>query len=193
MKKERTIIIRDPKLQKIRNGLRTILNLWKSDIKSSLRAKSSEFSEEGNFIKSREIQKKISELNLQYQLSICVCLHCGHSDKDMIFVPEMRQWLCVDCNSERVYFNNLRSNLKISNWQLGEFFERLMGEEGIGLTRSGAKCNGYAASERILNEMGVSKEKQEQFYELCEYYGGYCDCEIIFNAKPRFLEEDFNY
>lgn len=188
MKKERAIIIKDPKLQKIRNELRAILNLWKSDIKSSLRAKSSKFSEEGNFSKSREIQKKISELNLQYQLSICVCLHCGHSDKDMIFIPEWKQWLCIECNTERVYFKKLRTNLKISNWQLKKIFERLMGDEGIGLTRSGAKCNGYVESKRILDDIGIAKEDQEQFYELCEYFGGYCDCEIILNAKPRFLE-----
>lgn len=189
MKKERAIIIRDPKLQKIRNELRTILNLWKSDIKSSLRAKASKFSEEGNFSKSREIRKKISDINLQYQLSICACLHCGHSDKDMIFVPEMKQWLCIECNSERVYYEKLRNELPMSTDEIQEYLARLMGDEGIGLTRRGSRCDGYAASQRILDKMGIEKEVQERFFELCEYYGGYCDCEIILNAKPRFLEE----
>jgi len=36
--------------------------------------------------------------------------------------------------------------------------------------------------------MHVGEEVQKQFFELCEYYGGYCDCEIILNAKPRFFE-----
>lgn len=179
-KKERAIII------KIRNELRVLLKLWKSDISCSLIDQSSQYTKDKE--KSREIQKKISELDLQFKLSICVCLHCGHSDKDMIFVPEMKQWLCIECNSERVYFKNLRDDLQINNWQLEKFFDRLMGDEGIGLTYFGAKCNGYIESERIVGEMGIPVSEQEIFFELCKYYGGYCDCEIILNAKPRFLE-----
>ena len=106
----------------------------------------------------------------------------------MIFVPEMRQWLCIECNTERMYFKNLRTNLKISKWQLEEFFDRLIGGEGVNISRSGAKCDGYTASKRILNEMGFNEESQKQFFELCKYYGGYCDCEIILNAEPRFFE-----
>ena len=186
MKNEKTIIIKDPKLQMVRNGLRTILLLWKSDIVASLMDKASQSTMDKE--KSREIQNKISEINLQYNLSICVCLFCGHNDKDMIFVPEMRQWLCIECNTERMYFKNLRTNLKISKWQLEEFFDRLIGGEGVNISRSGAKCDGYTASKRILNEMGFNEESQKQFFELCKYYGGYCDCEIILNAEPRFFE-----
>ncbi|KKK44897.1 hypothetical protein LCGC14_0668860 [marine sediment metagenome] len=187
MKKERTIIIRDPKLKKIRNGLRTILGLWRSDIACSLLDQASQNTMDKE--RSRDIQKKISELNLQYQLSICVCLHCGHSDKDMIFVPEWKQWLCIECNTERVYFEDLRANLPISNEKIEEFFDKLGSDDGIGLSRRGSKCNGYTASRKILNEMGVIEETQGKFFELSEYYGGYCDCEIILNAKPRFLED----
>ena len=189
MKKERAIIIKDPRLRKARNELRTLLKLWKEDKANYLRIEASKYSKKGDKQRSRIIRKKISELNLLLKLSICACLHCGHSDKDMIFVPEMRQWLCIECNSERVYYEKLRAGLRISNRELEEYFERLLEDEGIGLTRLGSRCEGYTASQRILDKMGVEKEVQEQFFELCKYYGGYCDCEIILNAKPQFLEE----
>lgn len=189
MKKERAIIIKNPKLQKIRNELRTLLNLWKSDICSSLMKQASHHTMDKE--RSREFQEKISKIRLQYKLSICVCLHCGNSDRDMIFVPKMRQWLCIECHSERVYYEKLRTELEMDTDELIEFFERLTGEEGIGLTRRRSRCDGYAASQQILDKMGVEKEVQEQFFELCKYYGGFCDCEIILNAKARFLEQDF--
>lgn len=123
MKKERAIIIKDPKVQKIRNELRTLLNLWRSDIIFSLMDQSSQYAKDKD--KSREIQKKISDLNLQFKLSICVCLHCGRSDQDMIFIPDWKQWLCIDCNSERVHYDKLRADLQMTNRQLGKFFDRL--------------------------------------------------------------------
>lgn len=87
----------------------------------------------------------------------------------------------------------MRVGLQIRTRELEEYFERLLGDEGIGLTHRGSRCDGYTASKEIMDKMGIEKEVQEQFFELSEYYRGYCDCEIILNAKPRFLEEDFNY
>ena len=113
MKKERAIIIKDPRLRKARNELRTLLKLWVSDTRRALMDEASKYSEKGDDLKSREIQTKILKLNLMESLSICSCLHCGHSDKDMIYIPEMRQWLCVECNSERVYYEKLRSGLQM--------------------------------------------------------------------------------
>lgn len=188
MKKERAIIIKDPRLRKARNELRILLKLWVTDKINSLLVEASMYSKRGDNQKSREIQRKISKLNLMEGLSICSCIHCGRSDKDMIFVPEWRQWLCIECNSERVHYETLRNTLPMSLEEIAEFLERLMGDEGTGLTHRGSRCNGYTASKRILDKMGIEKEVQEQFYELCKYYGGYCDCEIILNAKPRFLE-----
>ena len=73
--------------------------------------------------------------------------------------------------------------------ELGKFFAKLMSDDGISLSRKGAKCNGYTESKKILGQMGIGKETQEKFFELSKYYGGHCDCEIVFNAKPRFFEE----
>ena len=38
--------------------------------------------------------------------------------------------------------------------------------------------------------MGISDEDQEEFLEICKCYGGYCDCEIFWNALDH-IEADF--
>jgi hypothetical protein len=71
-----------------------------------------------------------------------------------------------------------------------EFFDKLAGEEdGIGLTRFGSRCNGYTTSRRIMDKMGLNKEIQDKFLDLCHYYDGHCDCEILLNAKRHLLRE----
>jgi len=112
----------------------------------------------------------------------------------MIYRPDMKQWLCIDCNSELVYFAKLRMDLQMDASVLDEFFQRLSGEEGVGIRnirRSGMRCGGhsYPLSKTILNQMGVKQEVQDQFLKLCQHYGGHCDCEIILNAASVFLEE----
>jgi len=32
---------------------------------------------------------------------------------------------------------------------------------------------------------------EENFLEICKEFGGYCDCEILMNAAPILLDEDF--
>ncbi len=187
MKKERAIIIKNPHLKKIRNELRILLKLWVSDVMNSLLQKD-------RFENGPKFQKEISKLSLMDKLSICTCLHCGNSDKDMIYRPDMKQWLCIDCNSELVYFAKLRMDLQMDASVLDEFFQRLSGEEGVGIRnirRSGMRCGGhsYPLSKTILNQMGVKQEVQDQFLKLCQHYGGHCDCEIILNAASVFLEE----
>jgi len=177
MKNERAIIIKNPRFIKIRNELRALLKLWVWDE-----------------INSAETQKEKSKLDLMESLSICCCLHCGNRNKDMIYRPDMKQWLCVECNSEFVYFAKLRKELQMDVGTLSQFFHRLEGEEGVGLEklpRSGSKCGGssYPLSKEILSQMGVKPVVQKQFLELCQHYGGYCDCEILFNAAPRFINE----
>ena len=70
--------------------------------------------------------------------------------------------------------------------RISEYLEKLSGKEGIGLNRFGAKCHGFEDSKRILDEMEIDKDTQDRFFELCGYYSGYCDCEILLNAS-RFL------
>jgi hypothetical protein len=186
MKKERAIVIKNPRLKRIKNELRTLLKLWVSDVINSLL-------EKDRFENGPKFQKEISKLSLMDKLSICSCLHCGYSDKDMIYRPDMKQWLCIECNSELVYFAKLREELQMDIGVLNEFFQRLQGEEGVGvknLPRSGLKCGGqsYPLSKEILSRMGIKHEIQDQFLELCQHYGGYCDCEIVLNAASVFLQ-----
>ncbi len=183
MKKERAIIIKSQRLRKVRSELRTLLKLWKEDIRSSLRE---EWSKNSNN-RAIKIQKEISSLDLMLELSICSCSLCGSSDKDMIYIPKFKQWDCVECNSERVYYRKLRIKLQMSIEEIKEFLNRLAGEEGINLSRSGSRCNGYMASKRILDKMGINKETQDKLFHLCSYYGGHCDCEILLNASSNLL------
>ena len=181
MKKERAIIIKNPRLKRIRNELRVLLKLWVSDVRISLSKRNSP-------------QKEIAKLTSMEGLSICSCLHCGNSDKDMIYRPDMKQWLCIECNSEFIYIAKLRAELQMDTGVLNEFFQRLSSEEGVGIRnirRSGMRCGGhsYPLSKEILSGMGVKQEVQDQFLKLCQHYGGHCDCEIILNAASVFLEE----
>ncbi|MFX0022492.1 MAG: hypothetical protein ACFE9S_09190 [Candidatus Hermodarchaeota archaeon] len=41
----------------------------------------------------------------------------------------------------------------------------------------GSKCHGYDVSKRNLDKMGIDKKT-------------HCDCEIIFNAKPRIWDDN---
>lgn len=187
MKKERAIIIKNPHLRKVRNQLRVLLKLWIADIRSSLRDQKFAYFKD-NDIRFAETHKKLSSLRLLEIRSICSCLFCDRSDRNMIYVPDMKQWLCIDCHSEQVHHEQLRDELQMSREEIKEFLDRLAGEEGISLTRFGSSCNGYTCSKRILKKMGITKETQDKFFQLCYYYGGHCDCEILFNASERLLE-----
>jgi len=188
MKKARAIILRTNRLRDIRNQLRVILKLWASDIRMQLMDVASSYSKQRNLSESRKVRKQISKIRLAEKLSILLCLYCGNRDKDMVFVPQMKQWLCIDCYAEILHYENLRKNLDMTEGEIREFFERLTSEEGIALSRKGLRCHEYHYSKLILDRMGIPVETQSQFFELCKYYGGYCDCEIFFNAKLRFLE-----
>jgi len=187
MRKEKTIIIRSPRLRKIRNEFRVLLKLWVSDVMTSLLQKD-------RFENGPKFQKEISKLSLMDKLSICSCLRCGYSDKDMIYRPDMKQWLCIECNSELVYFAKLRTELQMNTSVIDEFFRRLSSEEGVGIRNikhSSIRCGGesYPLSKEILSRMGVKQEVQDQFLELCQHYRGHCDCEIVLNVASVFLEE----
>ena len=196
MKKERAIIIKGPRLRKVRNEIRAILRLWICDIRKPL---NDIFLAEENSDKSKDIHYKISNLDLMEQNSIILCPSCGRRDQDMVYVPTIpstnewdvpnpytiyaHEWICIECNAKRVYFAGLKGEL-IAVMDIQEFFDKL--SSGVGLSRSSWNCNGYEETERILFEMGINKENQDKFLELCGYYSGYCDCEILLNTA-RFL------
>ena len=78
--------------------------------------------------------------------------------------------------------------------QLDDFFYRLEGEEGCDFKEDAEgkttwKCKGGKDKSKaieILKKMGISENVIIEFLSLCESYGGYCDCEILFNAEECF-------
>jgi predicted PP-loop superfamily ATPase len=77
--------------------------------------------------------------------------------------------------------------------QLDEFFSRLEGEEGCDFKKDENekitwKCKGGTDKSKafeILRKMKISEKEIAGFISLCEQYGGYCDCEILFNAEEH--------
>lgn len=186
MKKDRVIVLKGQMLQSLRNQLRKVLKLWLSDFQVELMKLESNFWRLGDVGNARKIQQKMKELRLKDLNSILTCPYCGRSDKNMVYISKLRQWLCIDCYAKILYHENLRKNLDITEGEIREFFERLASEEGIALSRRGSRCHEYHYSKLILDRMGIPVETQEQFFELCKYYGGYCDCEIALNVKDIF-------
>ncbi len=68
--------------------------------------------------------------------------------------------------------------------ELERFFNRL--EELLEING----CNGrdLTNAKIILEEMGISKEEQEEFLENCKKSGGFCDCEIFLNSEDYLRE-----
>ena len=181
MKKEKTIIIKDSRLRRIRDAFRIILRLWVSDVYKVIQNENKD---------TLLIRQKLSDLRSVLEKSICYCRLCGRGDQDMAYIPSMTQWICVECNSKRIYFNNLKNDLQrhMNSLMIIEFLNKLRSKEGIKLTRFGSRCDGYKYSRKILNQMRISKNVQDKFLELCHYYGGHCDCEILLNADIRLRE-----
>lgn len=77
--------------------------------------------------------------------------------------------------------------------QLDEFFSRLEGPEGCDFKEDEKgkvtwKCKGgkdRSKAFEILRKMEISEKDIAVFISLCETYGGYCDCEILFNAEEH--------
>lgn len=115
--KRAIIIIKDPKLQKIRNNLRDILISayhvqWK-EIHDKWR--SYFFNSDGSRIniddlspselkEFRRLQEKENELSKSLDKSILVCIACGKGHRDMVYNKPYKAWYCTECyGMERSY------------------------------------------------------------------------------------------
>ena len=109
MKHKKAIKIKDPKLQKIRNNLRSILIKFALDKESRLRKELTSLwrDESGNptpqeyyevsLGASRRPVREMGEIKKILDRSICMCPVCGRSNRDMIFNPVTKVWFCVHC------------------------------------------------------------------------------------------------
>jgi len=87
----------------------------------------------------------------------------------------------------------------ITKEQLEEFFSRLEGPEGCDFKEDPDpkkkftwKCKGgtdKTFAKKILKEMKIDPDVQIDLLCRCDMHGGHCDCEILFNAADRLLEE----
>jgi len=111
MKNGRTIIIRDPKLQKIRNNLRFIILKESSKRKSEIRDQKHDVNhdKDGNYIRTTDEGSKIlQELTVKWweierplRASIIKCPGCNKHKNDMTFHRKTRTWYCVQCYKRR--------------------------------------------------------------------------------------------
>ena len=110
MRDKRAIIIKDPRLQKIRNNLRNLLLRavsvkWNElfDEMDSLR-----YTPEGTrrtvddfssheLKEYRSYQAQQSELRKLSDKSICKCVACGRADRDMVYNKAYNAWYCTEC------------------------------------------------------------------------------------------------
>lgn len=117
MKRAKTIVIKNPKLRKIRDNLRKILILEcvAREEEISARKRKILFDEEGK-IRSLTIKEEEEVLKLSLELrkymfsmreSICSCQLCHSTDKDMSYNPKEKRWYCVDCSKELENFSQI--------------------------------------------------------------------------------------
>jgi len=103
MKRKRVIRVKDPRLRKIRLGLRTLLvresiaRLLEILGKKGSLLKFPDLSEEEFHKKYQILYKQEIANRKQLDASICVCPVCGDFEKDHIFNPVDRVWYCEKC------------------------------------------------------------------------------------------------
>lgn len=81
--------------------------------------------------------------------------------------------------------------------QVEDFIKRLEGKEGCNFHTNSHKevrwtCagdNDQSLSKKILKKMNIPDGEAEEFLKKASSYGGYCDCEIIFNATEKLLND----
>jgi len=111
MKDSRTISIKDPKLQKIRNNLRLIILKACSKKKSEISDQKHNLThdKDGNYISSDDDTDKILqdltdkwwEIERPLRASIVKCPGCNKHNKDMTYHRKSRTWYCVQCYERR--------------------------------------------------------------------------------------------
>lgn len=111
MKDGKRIVIRSGFLKKLRNSLRSIIINAIYDERSMLDTFIQLFENRPYFELSHEEKgdrRKLMELynNLQDNLlfSICECMSCTRSNRDMVYIEEVNGWCCTECYDSDRYF-----------------------------------------------------------------------------------------
>ncbi len=106
MKNGRTISIKNPKLQKIRNNLRLIILKECSKRKMEIMDEEHDLTHDqnGNFISPGDdtikilqgLTKKWWDIERPLRASIIKCPICSKHNKDMTYLRKTKTWFCVD-------------------------------------------------------------------------------------------------
>lgn len=106
MKKHRVVFIHDPNLRKIRNNLRRIICHAVRERIIVLRALrdglDSKLMTDSERVEKGLIYTEILELQKSLKKSICMCGTCQKIENDMIYIPSLRAWHCVKCDSKKL-------------------------------------------------------------------------------------------
>jgi DNA-directed RNA polymerase specialized sigma subunit len=107
MKKERTIIIKNPILRNLRDNLRKIWirAIWREV--DRLEEKRNEYPTLSKATSSErkeilEIKATIQDLNELELNSIAYCQLCTSFKNDMVYIPENKAWYCTECQKKGV-------------------------------------------------------------------------------------------
>ena len=83
MKRHRTIIIKNPRLQKIHNNLRDLITF-------EVIQREEDFKKDSKFAEQLALSRLLDR-------SICRCSGCTRDDQDMAYNPSLGEWFCVEC------------------------------------------------------------------------------------------------
>ena len=183
MEKIRKIEIKNERLRHIRDNLRNLLGEIIIDKCLELKEKGEQFD---LFSVQRDRFFKISqELRRAYDKSILTCTLCHSKTSDMVYVPRIREWICVPCAEEDGWIKEpeLKEKLTMTRSQIRHF---LIALDAILEHKPCRTDHRYAR--QVLYQIGIEPEQQEIFLELCKLLGGYCDCEIMMNAAPELAK-----
>ena len=106
MKKYRVISIHDPSLRKIRYNLRRIICHAVRERIVVLRALRDGLDNkqmtDDERVRRGLIYTEILDLQEALKKSICMCGTCQRIENDMIYIPSLRGWHCVKCDSKNL-------------------------------------------------------------------------------------------
>lgn len=110
MKNGRTISIKDPRLQKMRNNLRLIILKECAKRKSEISDQKHDLTHDqnGNYVRISEETSKILqnltdkwwEIERPLRASIVKCATCGKHNRDMTYHKRSHKWYCVNCHKK---------------------------------------------------------------------------------------------
>ena len=185
-KKFRKVIIKDPRLRRLRGFLRNILYEAYMEERKRLRSKKDKLRSQGK--DWSDIYRKSTELGYAFNYSIIRCGYCRSKGGNRVYIPEYHRWHCLNCYENKLpkaVHREWEPFIPFGRERLAEYFQRL----AIGLGRyyqdkdievTPGPCGD---SRIILTKMGVSPEDQEKFLKSLEEFGGFNDGEILMNAR----------